>query len=281
MKLRSILTCTFAALAMATAAPGLAQDKITIATDGAYAPWSFQGPNRNLEGFDIDIANHLCERMKASCTIVSQDFDSLIPGLTAGKFDAIVAALGITDKRKEAIAFSSPYANTKAGFFARGDGSLGKLTDTDSVYSLTGDAARASAAIEALKGELRGKVIGVQTASSLADFVETNFKGIVDVRLYKGLPEALLDLENERIDGIFGADAALAAFTSNPKYGAYGMVGPKFVGGTINQGIAVGLRKQDQELKARFDAAVAAAAADGTIARLARKWFSIDLTPIE
>ena len=65
-----------------------AQDKptaITIATEGAYAPWNFAGPDGKAAGFEIDLANDLCSRMKIKCTIVIQDWDGLIPGLTAGK----------------------------------------------------------------------------------------------------------------------------------------------------------------------------------------------------
>ena len=79
-----------------------AQDKptaITIATEGAYAPWNFAGPDGKAAGFEIDLANDLCSRMKIKCTIVIQDWDGLIPGLTAGKFDAIMASMFITDKR--------------------------------------------------------------------------------------------------------------------------------------------------------------------------------------
>lgn len=281
MKLTTFMKFAAVALTLGTANPSLAETQITIATDGAYAPWSFQDASGKLQGFDIDIANDLCERMKASCTIVAQDFDGLIPSLMAGKFDTIIAALGITDKRKESIDFSRPYANTKAGFFARKGSPMSGLADGDKVYSLTAEPDKADAAVKVLKEELKGKVIGVQTASTLADFVDANFKDIVDLRLYKSLPEAMLDLESDRIDGVFGADAALAAMTSQPKYADYQMVGPKFIGGIINQGIALGLKKGNTELKGKLDEAIASAMADGTVAKLATKWFAVDLTPLE
>ena len=63
--------------------------KIKIATEGAYAPWNFTNAAGKLEGFEVDLANDLCKRMKAECEIVAQDWDGIIPALNAKKFDAI------------------------------------------------------------------------------------------------------------------------------------------------------------------------------------------------
>src|SRR5262245_21277693 len=83
---------------------------ITIATEGAYAPWNFTGPDGKPAGFESDLANDLCARMKVRCTIVLQDWEGLIPALNVGKFDVIMASMFITDKRLEVINFSRPYA---------------------------------------------------------------------------------------------------------------------------------------------------------------------------
>lgn len=90
--------------------------EITIATEGAYEPWNFTGPDGKLAGFEIDLANDLCARMKVKCTIVAQDWDGLIPSLTAKKFDAIMASMIVTEKRLAVISFSKPYAPTAAAF---------------------------------------------------------------------------------------------------------------------------------------------------------------------
>src|SRR5580700_4132519 len=105
------------------------QDKptaITIATEGAYAPWNFAGPDGKAAGFEIDLANDLCSRMKIKCTIVIQDWDGLIPGLTAGKFDAIMASMFITDKRLQVINFSRPYAIDPSTFAVSKTSALAK-----------------------------------------------------------------------------------------------------------------------------------------------------------
>jgi octopine/nopaline transport system substrate-binding protein len=100
------LTLLLSAVAFAVSLqPVHAADKIRIATEGAYAPWNFSGPNGTLEGFEIDLANDLCKRMSRECEIVAQNWDGIIPSLTAGKYDAIMAGMSVTPKREEVIAF--------------------------------------------------------------------------------------------------------------------------------------------------------------------------------
>src|ERR687890_117248 len=99
------------AIAMgAASAQGKKWETVKIATEGAYAPWNFTGAGGKLEGFEIDLANDLCARMKVKCEIVAQDWDGIIPALQAKKYDAIMAGMSITDKRLEVINFSRTYA---------------------------------------------------------------------------------------------------------------------------------------------------------------------------
>src|SRR3546814_6898436 len=85
---------------------------VRIATEGAYAPWNFKTATGELAGFDVDLAAELCRRMGVECEIIAQDWDGIIPALNAGKYDAIIASLTITDARREAIDFSIVYADT-------------------------------------------------------------------------------------------------------------------------------------------------------------------------
>ncbi|MBB4577428.1 ABC-type amino acid transport substrate-binding protein [Rhizobium lentis] len=107
----SKLLLTSALLGVVSAGVAVAETKpteITIATEGAYEPWNFTGPDGKLAGFEIDLANDLCARMKIKCTIVAQDWDGLIPSLTAKKFDAIMASMIVTEKRLAVISSASP-----------------------------------------------------------------------------------------------------------------------------------------------------------------------------
>src|ERR687885_392283 len=128
-----------AALGMLVATSGAsAQEKtVKIATEGAYAPWNFTGAGGKLEGFEIDLANDLCARMKVKCEIVAQDWDGIIPALQAKKYDAIMAGMSITDERKKVIDFSRPYANAPNTFVVAANSPLAKMPLTGQTVDLS------------------------------------------------------------------------------------------------------------------------------------------------
>src|SRR3954468_4354245 len=128
----------FGLLASALAIGGMAaQEKtVKIATEGAYAPWNFTGAGGKLEGFEIDLANDLCARMKVKCEIVAQDWDGIIPALQAKKYDAIMAGMSITDERKQVIDFAGPYADSPNGYLVTKDSPLAKMPGTGQTYNL-------------------------------------------------------------------------------------------------------------------------------------------------
>ena len=64
---------------------------IRFATEASYPPFEYIDQSGQIKGFDIDLARALCEQLKAQCTFTNQSFNSLIPSLKLGKFDAIIA----------------------------------------------------------------------------------------------------------------------------------------------------------------------------------------------
>jgi octopine/nopaline transport system substrate-binding protein len=253
---------------------------IRIGTEGAYAPWNFSEAGGKLAGFEIDLANELCKRMKAECTIVAQDWDGIIPALQASKYDAIMAAMNITDKRLETIAFSDVYAAAPASFAVLKSSPLAKLPGTGEVYPLATKMAEAQKAIDAMKPMLKGKVIGAQVSTTNLNFVEKFFKGDVDIRSYKTTEQHDLDLTAGRIDGAFAAVTYWNDVISKPEGKDIVVVGPGFSGDVLGRGVAAGMRKEDTALKAKFDEAIKSALADGAIKALSVKWFKgVDISP--
>ena len=150
----------------AAAAQGKKWETVKIATEGAYAPWNFTGPGGKLDGFEIELANDLCARMKVKCEIVAQDWDGIIPALQAGKYDAIMAGMNITDKRLEVINFS-PRLRRDAARLGRDEGFPARQAPgagTRSTSTRTRTAAKK--AIEAWKPLLKGKTVGVQVSTT-------------------------------------------------------------------------------------------------------------------
>jgi octopine/nopaline transport system substrate-binding protein len=283
MRLSKILALALASATLLaggdTLAEGKQWTKIRIATEGAFRPWNFTEPDDKLNGFEIDLYQDLCARMKVACEISAQSFDGIIPALNAGKFDAIMAGMSATAKREEVIAFSVAYGTTGQTFGVLRSGPVTALPGQGEVFSLESDEAGALKAIDALKPALKGKVIGVQTASIAANFLDKYLKGVVETREYKTTEQHDLDLLAGRVDLIMASMAYLSGVAAKPDFAEMAIVGPRFQGGILGRGSSVGLRKSDPELKAMFDAAIMAAKADGTIQRLSQEWFGFDVTP--
>ncbi len=274
--MRSLAIC---AAMIGMAGPTLAEPtKITIATEGAFAPWNLTRADGTLDGMEIDLAQDLCKRMDAECTIISQNWDGIIPGLLAGKYDMIMAGMSATPKREEVVAFSEPYGSTGQTFAVEKGSDLAHLPDTWTLFSLAKDPEGAQKAIDVLRTKLKGKTIGVQTGSIGEKFVEQYLKDVVTVRAYKSTKEHDLDLKSGRIDIVIASPAYLMTAQKEPGNEDMVLTGPRFQGGVLGKGSSAAFRKEDTELRARFDAALAAAKADGTTKALSEKWFGFDVT---
>jgi octopine/nopaline transport system substrate-binding protein len=263
---------------LALASPAAAQ-KVRFATEGAFAPYNYTEPNGTLAGFEIDLYKDLCARAKVECTIEAQAFDGIIPALNAGKFDAIIAGMSITPKREEAVLFSLPYANIGQIFMTLKSGPIGELGDTGTVFSLTSDEAGAKAAIEKLKPKLKGKVIGVQTSTIAAAFMKQYLDGVVEVREYKTTEQHDLDLYAGRVDAVFASLGYLTTAQKKANNPDILITGPRFQGGLLGRGTGIAFRKDGGDLKAKFDVALEAAKADGTVKKLGLQHFGFDVTP--
>lgn len=271
------LTLLLSAVALAVSLqPAHAADKITIATEGAYAPWNFSGPNGTLDGFEIDLAKDLCKRMNKECEIIAQNWDGIIPSLTAGKYDAIMAGMSITPKREEVIAFTTPYAAAINSFAVLGDSDLANLPMVGKPLSLESEAAKPM--LEEIAKLIAGKTVGVQGSTTASSFMEQYFKGAADTREYKTTEEHNFDLVSGRLDAVVANATVLAAAMEKEDMVGTKLAGPLFSGKVFGM-IGIGLRKEDAALKADFDTAIEAARVDGTIKALSEKWFKLDVSP--
>jgi octopine/nopaline transport system substrate-binding protein len=265
--------------ALAIGGAAAQQKTIKIATEGAYAPWNFTGAGGKLDGYDVELANELCNRIKIKCEVIAQDWDGIIPALQAKKYDAIMAGMSITDERKKVIEFSTSYANSPNGLLVAKNSPLAKIPGTGQAFNLTTQQAAAEKAINDLKPLLKGKTIGVQGSTIHSAFADKYLKGTVEVREYKTTEAHDLDLAAGRIDAVLADSTAIIGTLEKPEFKDYVLVGPSITGGMLGAGVGVGLRKEDKDLKKSFDEAIQAATKDGTIQKLSMKWFKIDVTP--
>lgn len=252
--MKTLLASTVLVSIAAFASVAHAQDsEIRIATEGAYPPFNFIDADGSMKGFDVDIANALCEEMKAKCTIVAQDWDGIIPGLMANKYDAIIASMSITEERKQQIDFTNKYYTTPLAVIAPKDG------DVDGV------------SVE----NLEGKVVGAQASTTQANYATDVYeKAGIEVKLYPTQEEAAADLQNGRIDALISDKFVVADWLNNDGKDCCKMIGD--VPGTETEA-GIGIRKGEEALKERFNKAIDAIVADGTYGKIVAKYFPFDI----
>jgi lysine-arginine-ornithine-binding protein len=255
---KTILALTFSAgawLGLAAGAQAELPATIKVGTEGAYAPFNFVDEQGQPQGFEIDLANALCEKMAIKCEFVVQDWDGIIPGLLAKKYHAIIASLYITEERRQQIAFSDKYYQTPGRF----------VVAKDSTIEITPEA-------------LAGKAIGTQRATSFERFLRHQFPQ-ADIRVYATFDEAYLDLEAGRVDALVGDVVAVSeAFLKTDAGANFEFRGPSYSGKEwFGEGAGVGLRKDDTELLEAFNTAIRAVRDDGSYEALIKKWFGFDV----
>ncbi|KAA9001311.1 transporter substrate-binding domain-containing protein [Affinibrenneria salicis] len=275
--MRRAIATLFTAVALTATASAWAQDKIRVATEGAFAPWNFTNAQGQLDGFEIDFTHELCARIKADCTIYAQNWDGIIPSIKTGKYDVIIASMGITPKRREVIAFSDPYAATANTFLTLKDGPLSTLAGNGESLGLEADKARVDAVVKDLATQMDGKIIGVQTSTTAASFLADRLKG-VEFREYKTIDEANLDLIAGRIDAVMADATVLHEALKTPDMKEAHLTGPLLSGKNLGS-VAIGLRKEDTALKAQLDAGILKMRQDGSLKKLSEKWFGLDISP--
>lgn len=241
--MKKILLAATAILSLST--PAFAQETVRIATEGAYAPWNFLNDDGQPAGYEIDLGNAICESAGLTCEFIINDWDSIIPNLLAGNYDAIMAGMSITEERLETIDFTQNYFPPDPSKYVAPAGSSFDFA------------------------ALSGARVGVQGGTIQAAYAEENLGSDNTIVTFSTADQAMADLAAGNLDTILADGAYL-----EPVVAASGG-GIEFVGEDvmIGGGVGAGVRKEDTELKAKLDEALTALKADGTVDELIAKWF--------
>ncbi|MEG0858427.1 MAG: transporter substrate-binding domain-containing protein [Pseudomonas sp.] len=225
---------------------------LRIATEGAYPPYNFVNPDGSLAGFDVDIAKALCLEMNVQCKVVKQDWDGIIPGLLAKKYDAIVASMAITPERARKVAFSDKYEGGYSMLFGRTG-----LTDSS-------------------PAAFNGKVIAVQKGSIQENFAKDYYeKAGIRLQRYADTQTALMDLTAGRVDAAVLEVAIIHETLKDPALAGYAAFGEKFNDPKyFGTGSAIAMRKGDQALLDQFNQALKTILANGTYKQINDKYFT-------
>ena len=227
---------------------------IRFATEAAYPPFNERAPDGSIIGWEVDLGMAMCEKIHRKCEFVAQDWDGMIPGLLSKRFDGIFASMTITEERKKTIDFTDKYYQSPARFVAKKDTRIDRPASN-------------------LGGVKLGTLAGVSEC-----YIRKNYPD-AKVSIYPSAEDMYLDLNAGRLDSILSetVQADYGLIRKNPGAG-YAFVGePALDKECFGEGIGIGVRKNDPELKALLNKAIAEVRADGTYDRIVAKYFSYDI----
>ncbi|GAB3232184.1 ABC transporter substrate-binding protein [Psychrobacter pacificensis] len=222
---------------------------IKIATESSYKPFSYTDADGKLIGYEIELVDALCAQMKAECEVISQDWDGLIPGLNAQKFDAAIAGMSITPERKEVVDFSDPY-------FHSGIILIGKKGDDISIDSL------------------KGQPIASQRSTVASQYLQDEHAD-ADIKLYDTQDNAYLDLTSGRARAMMSDKVTGIDWLKTDAGKDYEVKGDEISSDDDAMGIA--FRKGDP-LVAKFNAALAELKDNGTYDQITGSYFGTSST---
>ncbi|WP_250523499.1 MULTISPECIES: transporter substrate-binding domain-containing protein [unclassified Caballeronia] len=247
---RTFVTLVLAVTAIGATAQG--SSTIRFGVDPGYAPFESKSPDGKLVGFDIDLGDEICRRLRAKCAWVENDFDAMIPALKAKKFDGILSSMTVTPQRAEQVGFSNKLFESSTRLIAKQGVNLQPTAES-----------------------LKGKTVGVQQGTIQETFAKNELapKG-VQIMTYQNQDLVYADLITGRLDASLQDQVqGDIGFLRTPRG-----VGFSFSGSPISAGpTAIGMRKEDTALKEKINGAITAMVTDGTYAKIERKYFSYDV----
>jgi polar amino acid transport system substrate-binding protein len=246
-----------AAFVSATSTLARAQDSaIEIAVEGNFPPFNYLDANGELQGFDVEIAKALCETMAAECSLVVQDWDAMIPGLLAGEYDAIISSMTMSAERREQVAFSARYYDGPSGFVTAKTSGLRDFTPAD----------------------LAGKKLGAALATVQESFARAHHPD-AEITTFVSSPELYQNLVDGKLDVILEDKLAAYDWLTNTKAGqccefrGEDVKDPEIFG----EGAGIAVRKEDDALREKFNAALESITENGTYNRINAKYFPFSI----
>ena len=243
--MKTVLATAALALAAGGALAEQHMQTVRMGTEGAYPPYNFIDANGEVAGYERELGDMLCEMVEMQCEWVTNDWDSIIPNLTSGNYDTIMAGMSITPEREEVIAFTQNY-----------------IPPAESVYvGMSEDA------------DLAGGVIAAQVNTIQSAYVAESGATLLE---FATPDETVAAVRNGEADAVFADGDFLRPIADEDA--DLMMVGePVQLGG----GVGMGLRQSDTELRDKFDAAIGELKADGTLNELIVKYFGEEAATYE
>ena len=256
-KLTALLLACFLLLSLSAAladdllAAVMQRGKITIATEGTWAPWTFHDfDSDELTGFDVEVARAIAKQMGVEADLVECPWSGIFQGIDNGMYDIAANGVEITDERSEKYDFSMPYAYLHTVLIVRGD--------NDDIHSFEDLAGKKTVNSAGSTYAAMAEAYGAEAAvvDDLARTLESVLLGVAD---------ATLDAEDS-----FG-DYMKQHPDANLKVVARSEEGSP---------VAIPVRKgaESAGFLAALDGAIQQLRADGTLTAISEKYFGSDIT---
>lgn len=224
--------------------------EITVAMEGTWAPWTYHDENDELVGYDVEVAQQIAEKLGVKATFVEGEWDGLLAGLDAGRYDIMVNGVDITEERAEKYSFSDPYAYNRTAVIVK--------SDNDEIKTM-----------EDLDGKNTANTIS-STYAEVAEKYGATVTGVDDLEqtfelLLSGRIDATLNAEVTYYDYMKAhPDAEIKIATLDPEATKVG----------------IPMRKGDdtKTLLEAVNKALSELSADGTLTELSEKYFGTDIS---
>ncbi|MHA6325419.1 transporter substrate-binding domain-containing protein [Roseivivax sp. CAU 1753] len=238
--MKTLLMCTAALVLGSTAAFAASHSVVRLGTEGAYPPYNYLDDAGEVAGFERELGDELCARAEMTCEWVTNDWDSIIPNLVSGNYDAIIAGMSITAERDEVVDFTQNYTPPSPSAY------VGMSADAD----------------------IEGGIVAAQTGTIQASHVAETGATLLEY-----------PTPDETIAAVMAGEADAAMADKDfliPMVEAN--AGMTFIGDDIPLGGGIGMafRESDPEMREAFDAAIQSMKDDGTLNEMIVKWLGED-----
>jgi polar amino acid transport system substrate-binding protein len=228
--------------------------KFVLGLDDSFPPMGFRDDSNNIVGFDIDVAKEACKRLNLELVIQPINWDTKEQELDTGNIDAIWNGFTITKDREDKVLFSQPYMKNRQVIIVNKASNISSLKD------------------------LQGKKLELQAQSSAADALneKPDFKkSLKDVIEVKDNMAALMDLEKGGTDAVL-MDEIVARYYIQKKNKGYKVLDEAL----SSEEYGIGFRKNDKELRDKFQETLNSMAKDGKLTEISTNWFGKDITTV-
>lgn len=244
-----------AAAAMSLGLTAQAADPLKVGISGEpYPPFTYKAASGDWTGFEVELAHAICDAMGRDCEITPTGWSGIIPALNAGRIDMIMNSMSITEQRQRVIDFTRPYYFTPGAYVAASDLSLDIPDDLD------------------------GLVMGVQSATTNATYARRELRDSgVDIRLYDQAEQVNNDLLAGRLDLILADEIAMLQFLDREEAGGFEVKATAPRHEAYGDGIGIGLRQDEDDLREALNAGISAVIEDGTCGDLSEQYLGTDV----